>query len=277
MFIMKHKFHELPIRTTLVLLFAVFLGRTISAQSIQVEFVASNVSWTNSEYTGHAFMCIILPTGSGPKEDCYGFYPRNSGIKGFIGGPGVVQSEFQKKPSRFSRITTSIRKNSISEDQRRAILKLVNDWNNKNYDLTNQSCIDFVAAVAKEINWEVPSREATELPETYLNKLKYANELKPAIPGIWQGETDMNGRKFPCKIDFRIINNELKGQFIYTQDDSRGMCDNLQVKLDRSVSFSVGDGQSKMNFSGNLAANLKSITGSFTSQFGNGTWYVNKQ
>lgn len=259
-----------------ILLFVLFSRTFISAQSIQVEFAASNISWTNAEYTGHAFMCIIVPTSSGPKEDCFGFYPKNGGVKGFIGGPGVVHSEFQKNPSRFSRLTTSIRK-KISTEQRRVIMRIVNDWNTKNYDLTNQSCIDFVASIAKEINWEIPAREATDLPEGFLNKLRFLNELRPSIPGKWQGETDMNGRKFPCMIDFRILSNELKAQFIYLQDDSRGMCDNLQVKLNRSVSFSVGENQVKMNFTGSLTPDLKSITGSFTSQYGNGTWYVKKQ
>jgi hypothetical protein len=142
---------------------------------IQVEFMASETSWTKQEYVGHAFMCISIPLNSGVKEDCYGFYPRVNSLSGYVGGPGVAVSEFQKNPSRFSRVNVSIKK-PITDEQRRAILKLVNEWNSKKYDLTDQSCIDFVNTIAQKLNWRTPKREATDLPETYLKKLADANK-----------------------------------------------------------------------------------------------------
>src|SRR5690242_12658216 len=145
-------FNKLLALATLLIVSGLVSGEA-NAQDLHVEFAASDISWTHSEYTGHAFMCLIVNTNTEPKEDCYGFYPKD-GSKGFIGGPGVVQSEFRKNPTRYSRLVKSIRKR-ITEDQRRGVLRLVNDWNTKNYDLTDQSCIDFVASVAKEINWEV--------------------------------------------------------------------------------------------------------------------------
>src|SRR5258708_37814388 len=88
-----------------VTLFSSGYADTASPPPIQIEFMASATSWTNNEYVGHAFLCISIPLNSGIKEDCYGFYPRSSSPKGFIGGPGVTVSEFQKNPSRFSRVT----------------------------------------------------------------------------------------------------------------------------------------------------------------------------
>ena len=145
-----------------------------SQGSIKIEFMASDVSWVEQEYVGHAFMCISIPLNSGIKEDCFGFYPRSNSPLAFIGGPGVTVSEFEKKPSRFSRITLSIKK-PITEDQRRAILKLVNDWNSGNYNLRNQSCIDLVDSAARTLGWTTPPRVASDLPERYLKKLSDAN------------------------------------------------------------------------------------------------------
>jgi len=141
---------------------------------IQVELMASEVSWTNQEYVGHAFMCISIPLNSGIKEDCYGFYPKTNSVVGFIGGPGLTDSEFDRKPSRFSRVTVSYKK-PITDEQRRAILKLVDEWNTKAYNLTDQSCLDFVNSVAQKLKWKTPPRVATDLPETFLKKLVAAN------------------------------------------------------------------------------------------------------
>lgn len=141
---------------------------------IQIQFMASTTSWTNAEYVGHAFMCISIPLNAGVKEDCFGFYPKPGGRFAFVGGPGVTEPEFVKKPSRFSRVTVSV-KNSITEEQRRRVLKLTNAWNAKTYDLTDQSCIDFVNSIAQALSWATPDRVSTDLPETFLRKLADAN------------------------------------------------------------------------------------------------------
>jgi hypothetical protein len=251
-----------------------FFVTTLRAQSIQVELMASNVSWDQGEYVGYGFMNLIIPTANGAlREDYFGFFPKPGGTKGFIGGPGIAEPAYQKKPTRFPRITVSIRK-KITLDQYKAIIRMTNDWNAKNYDLTNQSCIDFVASVAKEVNWLIPGR--VDLPEAYLNQLKFLKDLKFAIPGKFTGETNMNGKKFQCAIDFRIIADDLKGQWIWIADDSRGLLDRLQIKGDRSISFSVGAAATLMTFNGNFAADLKSISGTFSSTYGNGSWQMKK-
>lgn len=146
----------------------------LAADGITLEFMASRVSSINGEFTGHAFMCIGLQLNAGIKEDCYGFYPRNDTIKGYIGGPGVVESEFKKNPDRFSRVDQSL-KVPITIDQRRAILTLVNNWNSANYALSSQQCVDFVRAVAQAAGLKVPARNAVEYPADFLARLKVLN------------------------------------------------------------------------------------------------------
>jgi hypothetical protein len=150
------------------------VSRTSPPPSVQIEVMASEVSWTNQEFVGHAFICISIPVNSGIKEDCYGFYPKTNSVAGFIGGPGLTDSEFNRNPSRFSRVTVSY-KRPITDEQRRAILKLVDEWNTHAYKLTNQSCIDFVNSVAQKLEWKTPPRVVTDFPETFLKKLVKAN------------------------------------------------------------------------------------------------------
>ena len=145
-----------------------------AADGITLQIMASRVSTINGEYTGHAFMCIALLLNSGIKEDCYGFYPKADNIKGYIGGPGVINSEFHKKPSRFSRVDQSLIV-PISESQRRAILGLVNDWDSKNYDLTKQHCVDFIRSVAVAAGLKVPDRVGSDFPADLVAKLKTLN------------------------------------------------------------------------------------------------------
>lgn len=146
----------------------------VAADNIYLELMASRVSTINGEFTGHAFMCIELLLNSGIKEDCYGFYPKTDNIKGYIGGPGVVQSEFQKKPDRFSRVDQSV-KTPITIGQRAKILGLVNDWDKADYSLTKQQCVDFVSSVAAAAGLKIPSRDAADFPVDFLKKLRALN------------------------------------------------------------------------------------------------------
>jgi len=145
-----------------------------AADDIYLELMASRVSVINGEFTGHAFMCIELLLSSGIKEDCYGFYPKADNMKGYVGGPGVVQSEFQKKPDRFSRVEQSV-KTPITTAQRSKILGLVNDWDKADYSLTKQQCIDFISSVATAAGLKIPPRNTTDFPLDFLKKLRSLN------------------------------------------------------------------------------------------------------
>jgi hypothetical protein len=140
---------------------------------IFVEFYGSKVSWANQEFTGHAFLCIVLHMNSGIKEDCYGFYPKE-GASGFIGGPSVTVSEFRKNPGRFSRIDTT-EKVKITEVQRRQILEIINSWNGKNYSLTDKNCIDFVHEAIGKTELKRPDRSRFQTPAGYMQELARLN------------------------------------------------------------------------------------------------------
>jgi len=141
---------------------------------IEVTLMASTPSWADSEFVGHAFMCVAYHLNSGIKEDCYGFYPRGSTTRAVVGGPGIAASEFARNPSRFSRVTVSVTK-KVSDAQRRAVLANINQWNGQDYALITANCINLVDSVATAAGFASPGTKAGELPESYLRRLKAAN------------------------------------------------------------------------------------------------------
>jgi hypothetical protein len=142
---------------------------------ISLTVMASKISWTDAQYVGHAFLCIALRLNSGIKEDCLGFYPADNKIKSFIGGQGVVDSEFSsKRPSHFGNVTVSVQKD-LTEDQRRAIYSAADEYNSMHYNLTDSNCIDFVDKVAQIVGWKRPLRSSIQFPVDYVTKLKELN------------------------------------------------------------------------------------------------------
>lgn len=151
------------------------LGATARASDdITLEIMGSRTSWVDQEFTGHAFLCIALNLKSGPREDCYGFYPTGTGSIAMIAGSGGLSSEFTKNPTRFSRIEASV-KRAITPEQRRTVLGLATDWNQKKFNLTNQNCIDFVDSVAAALNLKRPDRHKFQLPLDYVKQLQKLN------------------------------------------------------------------------------------------------------
>lgn len=140
---------------------------------IYVEFYGAKTSWSDSEFVGHAFACIALHLNNGIKEDCYGFYPKSGG-KGLIGGPGLTASEANKNPGRFGHIDTTV-KVKITEDQRRQILALTDQWNSKDYSLTTSSCIDFVHDAVGKTGLKRPDRSKFQLPADYMKAIDQMN------------------------------------------------------------------------------------------------------
>jgi len=115
-----------------------------------------------------------MPLSSGIKEDGYGFYPRNAGV-GQIYGPGIVRNEINYNPGRFSRIAISIKK-PITDQQRRSVLQITNEWNDREFALTNQNCIDFIKTIAQAVGWNTVERQVAERPSSYIRRIKDANE-----------------------------------------------------------------------------------------------------
>src|SRR6266702_6003590 len=137
---------------------------------ITLEFMASPEGFTSGPSLGHAFFCIGLDLNSGIKEDCFGFYAKTSAGM-FVGGPGVVNSEFQKNPGRFANVVSDF-KTTISESQRKAIYQVISDFNAKNYSLIASSCIDLEMAIAQAAGLRAPPRSTIQLPRDFVDGIK---------------------------------------------------------------------------------------------------------
>lgn len=146
---------------------------TAAPGDIYADFYGSQTSWAHKEFSGHAFLCIALHLSSGIKEECYGFYPKE-GDKGFVGGPGVTVSEFRKNPGRFSRIDTTV-KTKITDDQRRQILRLIDSWNDKDFILAENNCIDLVHEAVGKTSLKRPDRSRFQTPAAYMQELARLN------------------------------------------------------------------------------------------------------
>lgn len=136
--------------------------------------MATGASWSDSSFTGHAFVCIQLPTTSAIKEDCYGFYPKSEGS--IFGGPGVVDSEFDftaHPPTRFSNVRVSVTK-AISLSQRQRILTVIKGWD-KSFSLTSSNCVSLANAVAEAAGLTRASETSFMTPVEYVQRLKELN------------------------------------------------------------------------------------------------------
>src|SRR5262249_53565353 len=127
----------------------------------------------------------VFPVGKGAKltaqqdgelrllmNDRIGYYGDNSGAlrvtaerKGMmIGGPtGIVSSEFARNPARFSRIDASVQL-TLTDGQRSTLLRLVNEWNSKNYSLLERNCIDFMHSALVTMGFDPPERGTFQRP-----------------------------------------------------------------------------------------------------------------
>jgi hypothetical protein len=143
---------------------------------IYLYLYSSTSSYANSSTFGHAFTCMAYHLNSGIKEECFGFYPK--GVSALlIGGPGVADNEgLAKRPNRFNpgELTGQIGV-KLSGNMRHDFFVLLNDWNSKQYNLTDSNCIDFVDAVAGILKLKRPTRSSAQTPTSYLTALKNLN------------------------------------------------------------------------------------------------------
>ena len=91
-----------------------------------------------------------------------------------IKGPGSVYSEFEKAPTRFANVAESV-EIEINDQQRAAIIGELSNWQAANYSLTDNSCIDLVASLAKISGLKLPDRRTFQTPYDYLKALKTLN------------------------------------------------------------------------------------------------------
>jgi hypothetical protein len=150
---------------------------TVPAQDrdIFLQFAAADGNWSDRSFTGHAFLCVQRKIGSGLKEECFGFYPR-ANRKALVGGPGVVDSEFDfaaRPPTRFTHAKASLRK-AITGAQRQKVLAFIRTFD-KDFSLTPGNCVSFANGVAKLAGLKTPSSISFPTPVEYLNELRRVN------------------------------------------------------------------------------------------------------
>jgi hypothetical protein len=137
--------------------------------------MAPDANWGDRSVAGHAFLCIQAKTGTGLREDCFGFYLRKS-RKVLVGGPGVVDKEFdfsKTPPARFSQVKASLT-TPITAAQRQRLLAFIRSFD-KDFSLTPANCISFANGVAKLAGLKTPG-------STSLTPVQYVNELQKLNP-----------------------------------------------------------------------------------------------
>jgi hypothetical protein len=132
--------------------------------------------WADPRFTRHAFVCVRLKRAAGVKEDCYGFYPRRATAKALVGGPGVVDSEFnfeKQPPGRLSNVKASVTK-AISVQDRTKILAFIRAFD-KHFSLNAANCVLFADGVAKLARLKTPVSTNVTTPLSYVEKLSALN------------------------------------------------------------------------------------------------------
>ena len=154
-------------------------------------------------FFGHAFLIVGVKTNSGVKEELFGFYPVGKDIsigKGIIKGPGMLNTNYRCGPtddcgpanrlkliSQLSESGASVTV-AITPEQRQTLYQEINKWDSKSpigpddrqvvpssdkeWQLTNQNCIDFVATVAEKLGYPTPPRSSIQTPMEFVKALK---------------------------------------------------------------------------------------------------------
>ena len=164
-----------------------------TSPSTTVQFVARGMQPTPKEViqgdshalsAGHVFMIISIPTLHGPKEEAYGFYPKNDTLTGVIKGPGMPKSEYRCgtnddcSPSNYAKFLKHFSESDdsvripITEDQRKKIISEIDTWDHKEYRFTSESCMDFVNAAVKNLGYPPVPRYPIQRPTEFLERLR---------------------------------------------------------------------------------------------------------
>lgn len=132
---------------------------------------------------GHVYIIVGVKTNIGVHEDLLGFYPRGEG-RAAIKGPGMLKAEYrcgtdddckpQKKEETLKRLSETGESVTISitAEQRQKLYQDISGWNEKQYRLTDQNCIDFMGVAATSLGYPTPSRSATQTPMDYIKALR---------------------------------------------------------------------------------------------------------
>lgn len=134
--------------------------------------MAAKPDWSAPEFNGYAFLCFEQEGAAGGSDDCYAFY-RGEQRKGLVGGRGTTRATFHRTPTRFPHPSATVSR-GISDGQRLAALKIVDAWDEREYDLTPTSVLMLAYDLAQAMGFALPPRQ-NESPEKFLKRLQAFN------------------------------------------------------------------------------------------------------
>lgn len=115
---------------------------------------------------GHTFFCITAMLSSGPKEECFGFYPTGHG---YFGDPGTLNNEFTR--ASIQAVTESLEL-KMTPETRAAVYATIKQWAGADYHIALNNCGDFVFAVAKAAGMDLPQRSEVTRPVDFVRALR---------------------------------------------------------------------------------------------------------
>ena len=135
---------------------------------------------------GHAF--IVWSVDDVERGLCaaqaFGFDPKRGGIVPLISFKypiaGMIFDEYLRNPGQGYCVLTV----KVSKADYEATQRIREQWDGKEYSITNQDCVTFVDTIARRIGLDTPDRPSLfkgvldNFPQVYMSKLKVLNEIK---------------------------------------------------------------------------------------------------
>ncbi|WP_158789040.1 hypothetical protein [Granulicella sp. L46] len=164
-------------------------------------------------------------------NDPVGFYNANSGELTIevwragltIVGPGgtqVTTHDFVSNPKRLSHTTESVTF-SITQEQRRQIYQLIDQWNTKYHRLLERNCINFINDVLVQLGVHPPKASGYASPVVYVKACREQCDYHFEF-GSFTNEMWINNKivfKKPAGVDVEFVS---AGAFDWVFDDANG-------------------------------------------------------
>jgi hypothetical protein len=202
-----------------------------------LEFRARGPSITPPSLGGHAFVAFgrELPDGSTIYYTVVGFYPNHNTFRNMISGPGHVDYML---PDISSDISFKVR---ITADQEKAAKFVVKNWNDNEFAILSQNCVNFIKAIAKVTGLDVGGVNTMMTPYQQVQLLKNENDPdRPLRYAITEGRRIEAVRRGDAQA-IQGINNYIE-QHAAEVRQSQDAWDRWQAGPGQTFGSSVGAG-----------------------------------
>jgi hypothetical protein len=102
-----------------------------------------------------------------------------------------------------------------------------------------------------------------------------AEVMQMNLPGHWQGSVDLNGNQVDFSMNVKNDGKSLSG-VLNSPRVGDVPCDQLQVDAMGNITFSAHLQDKSMSFTGKVAPDAQSMTGTFDGSIGTGMWSLAK-